>query len=307
MKELTNIIKKFHPEFFINFLDIGAQGGIPSEWVQARSIIKTIGFEPVHDKYKNLQNKFPSDKWFNTALWNSSGQVNFFITPNSDYSSILEPNVDVFEDFGKGKAVKKFKTTKLDTNYADELIDKCDFMKLDVQGGELEVLKGAENLLKDVKGICTEVSFVELYKNQALFGDVDTFLRKKGFKFISFYGAMIWSTKEARNQKGRIARLLQSNAIYIKDSNLERDNLIALIIEAAYGLPDLSIKRLKYIPNPLREELHNVLKRLIKNTSATKIPGRHRIAKTMWNILSKIDERPFLNSNFLWFNSIFRK
>ena len=83
-----------------------------------------------------------------------------------------------------------------------------------------------------------EVSFVELYKKQALFGDVDTFLRKKGFKFISFYGAMIWSTKEARKQKGRIARLLQSNAIYVKDSNLERDNLIALLIEASYGLPD---------------------------------------------------------------------
>ena len=180
-------------------------------------------------------------------------------------------------------------------------------MKLDVQGGELEVLKGSDNLLKDVKGICTEVSFVELYKKQALFGDVDTFLRKKGFKFISFYGAMIWSTKEARNQKGRIARLLQSNAIYIKDSNHERDNLISLLIEAAYGLPDLSMKRLKYIPNPLREELHDVLKRLIKNTSATKIPGRNRIAKTMWNIISKIDERPFLNSNLLWYNSIFSK
>ena len=180
-------------------------------------------------------------------------------------------------------------------------------MKLDVQGGELEVLKGSDNLLKDVKGICTEVSFVELYKKQALFGDVDTFLRKKGFKFISFYGAMIWSTKEARKQKGRIARLLQSNAIYVKDSNLERDNLIALLIEASYGLPDLSIKRLKHIPNPLREELHDVLKGLIKNTTATRIPGRNRIAKTMWNIISKIDERPFLNSNFLWSNSFFKK
>ena len=70
---------------------------------------------------------------------------------------------------------------------------------------------------------------------------------------------------------------------------------------------NITKKRLKHIPNPLREELHNVLKGLIKNTSATKIPGRHRIAKTMWNIISKIDEKPFLNSNILWYKIFLRK
>ena len=62
MKELIKIIKKYYPEFSMDFLDVGSADGIPSEWVQSRSIIKTIGFEPVHDKYKDLQNQFPSDK-----------------------------------------------------------------------------------------------------------------------------------------------------------------------------------------------------------------------------------------------------
>ncbi len=307
MKDIINSIKKFDPNFKINFLDVGAQGGLQEEWEDTKSIIRTIGFEPVLDKYEILKYKFPEDKWFNTALWSSKSQIDFYETPADDYSSALKPKVSTFSDFGRELSIKDFKIKRINTDTIDNLIDECDFIKLDVQGAELEVLKGAENTLKNVTGLCLEVSFIEVYENQALFGDIDKFLRERGFKFISFYGAMLARTKEARKERGRIARLVGSNAVYIKESDTLKNNILSIIIEATYGLPDLAIKRLKNIPEPLSKDLQKGLKKMIRNTSVYKIPGRFRFAKFLWKLISYFDERPYYFSNKLWKNSLPKK
>jgi hypothetical protein len=62
-----------------------------------------------------------------------------------------------------------------------------DFIKLDTQGSELDLLEGAEaTLAGDVFGIEVEVEFTDLYTGQALFPDVHAFLTNHGFEFIDF-------------------------------------------------------------------------------------------------------------------------
>ena len=58
-------------------------------------------------------------------------------------------------------------------------IKNIDFIKIDVQGAELDIFKGAKEHLAQVLTIVSEVEFVPIYKNQPLFGDVYSFLKKK--------------------------------------------------------------------------------------------------------------------------------
>lgn len=65
-------------------------------------------------------------------------------------------------------------------------LDFIDFIKLDTQGTEQEILKSAADKLKDkrIGLIYSEVTFIEAYKNQNLFSDPEIYLRKHGYEFI---------------------------------------------------------------------------------------------------------------------------
>lgn len=65
-------------------------------------------------------------------------------------------------------------------------------MKLDIQGGELAVLQGAEKTLDQCLGLEIEVEFVQIYKDQPLFGDICALLGSKGMEFIDFTHLNRW-------------------------------------------------------------------------------------------------------------------
>ena len=67
-----------------------------------------------------------------------------------------------------------------------------DFIKLDIQGGELNVLKGAKNKLNECFGIEVEVEFISIYLNQPLFSDIDRIFKTKNFVFIDFINMTRW-------------------------------------------------------------------------------------------------------------------
>ena len=68
----------------------------------------------------------------------------------------------------------------------DHPFTTSDFIKIDVQGSELDVLKGATKTLKNSLGLCVEVEFLPVYLDQPLFGDVCKLLAEQGFEFIDF-------------------------------------------------------------------------------------------------------------------------
>lgn len=61
---------------------------------------------------------------------------------------------------------------------ANTAVPRADFLKLNIQGGELPVLNGATSALNDALGVQTEVSFVESYVGRPMFSDVDAYLRE---------------------------------------------------------------------------------------------------------------------------------
>ena len=112
-------------------------------------------------------------------------------------SSIYEPNRQFIDLFPEPERNDIVDTVKLPSETVDrvaqQLNAKFDVIKLDVQGAELDVLKGATNSLAHTLAIDIEVEFCELYKDQPLFDQVFSFLRKSGFEFIDFTYIYRWS------------------------------------------------------------------------------------------------------------------
>jgi hypothetical protein len=114
-------------------------------------------------------------------------EVEFKITNNGQSSSILDfgthrvhhPDVYFIE-------TQRHKTITIDTFYKNNNLDKelYDFWNFDIQGAELLALQGGIDSLKYVKALYLEVNSEEVYKNNALIGDLDTFLLKYNFKRV---------------------------------------------------------------------------------------------------------------------------
>jgi Methyltransferase FkbM domain len=99
-----------------------------------------------------------------------------------------------------------------------------DFMKLNVQGAELEILKGAERALESVTGLQVEMSFVESYRGRPFFADIDVFLREHSFSFFDFIGHHCIGRKESpitvQNAPGLyplLDQLIEGHGVYFKD------------------------------------------------------------------------------------------
>jgi FkbM family methyltransferase len=121
------------------------------------------------------------------ALGNTTGEVEMFVeTANHGMSSsVLEPGSHL-ESYPQitFDTKEKVKIDKLDNLEFDR--SKFNALNLDVQGYELEVLKGAANTLDTINIIFTEVNFAEVYKGCGKLVDIDEFLRGYGFgRFFS--------------------------------------------------------------------------------------------------------------------------
>ena len=66
-----------------------------------------------------------------------------------------------------------------------DLSKKTLFLKIDTQGYEFQVLKGAEKILKKFEGILVEVSLIELYEGQKNWLEIVEFIQSHGFKLWS--------------------------------------------------------------------------------------------------------------------------
>jgi len=94
-----------------------------------------------------------------------------------------------------------------------------EFMKIDTQGTEYEILQGARRTLAErTSALFIEVEFCEIYAGQKLFSDLERLLRDQGFAFFGFHSTHERSRKMLDKKRfiGR-ERLLHADAIFFKD------------------------------------------------------------------------------------------
>lgn len=153
-------------------------------------------FEPVPELYAKAIEKTkdrPNVSIYQKALADKNGFADFYVSSfsgNPDKptasSSLLAPTGHLSAWSGiKFKKKISVPTITLDTWAEKNKINHIDFIWLDTQGSELSILKSATRILQTVKAILIEVEFVELYKDQPLFKDINKWLESKGFKCVA--------------------------------------------------------------------------------------------------------------------------
>ncbi|MDH3972686.1 MAG: FkbM family methyltransferase [Deltaproteobacteria bacterium] len=190
----------------ISVIDCGARGGGERQWSSLTNNMILYGFDPDKDECDHLneqaKNKGLDHFYYPLCLAeNNDKNRDFYIAKCCDSSSLYPPNEELLKRFKQsvwGKTVytfdslktdkiEKVSTTSLDIWAEENNIKEVDFIKLDVQGAELEVLKGGKKLLKSTLGLNIEVWFLPLYRGIPLFSDIDSFVRSEDFDFYSMH------------------------------------------------------------------------------------------------------------------------
>ncbi len=156
-------------------------------WVEANSKL----LEPLVKKTQSIiSNDMMDQKYFNVLLSSTNNEDrDFYVTNNGQSSSMLKlgthknyyPDIYVTE-------IQKTTTIRFDKLIEDHKINifDYDFINLDVQGAELEVLKGFGDIIKNknIKAIYSEVNFEELYVGAPHIIFLSAFLEEYGFKLV---------------------------------------------------------------------------------------------------------------------------
>lgn len=123
------------------------------------------------------------------AIGSAPGTASMNISRSDDSSSLLEIGAGQLKVFPGTEKVDtvEVEVTTLDT-VLDQPLNRPCLLKIDVQGLELEVLKGAAATLGQVDEALIECSFVELYEGQAMADEVVELMLAAGLRLTGVYG-----------------------------------------------------------------------------------------------------------------------
>jgi FkbM family methyltransferase len=157
------------------------------------------------------------------ALSDRSGIETLYVTKEPMCSSLLEPNSQLLNRFLHLADLvaldyqEEVEISTLDVFCEIEGIQEIDFLKIDVQGAGLQVLKGSKKLLShSVFAIQIEVEFSPLYKNEALFAEVDQYVRSQGFVLFDMFIPQR-GVRSPISSQVRPGQVLWTDVIYLRD------------------------------------------------------------------------------------------
>lgn len=172
-------------------LDVGANAGQFAEELRLSGFRgRIVSFEPLKDAYSTLQRTSTSDPiWqaFNIALGSTTGKSTIHVAGNSYSSSLLEMLPTHESAAPESKYIREEEiTVKTLDEMLPELISssKSIWLKIDTQGFEYEVIKGAEKSLPLINTIQMEISLTPLYDGAPDFQDMVSLMRNKGYSII---------------------------------------------------------------------------------------------------------------------------
>jgi FkbM family methyltransferase len=172
-------------------IDAGANRGQFTLYALARfPSADIIAFEPLPNAREHMVRLFQGEDRVEVApfaLGETEGEVDIHLSARDDSSSLLPiggRQVSIFPGTEEVGTIRASLRT-LDDVLADREIARPALLKVDVQGFELPVLRGAEQTLRSLDQILIEASFVELYEGQALFPEVSHHLEDHGFHLVS--------------------------------------------------------------------------------------------------------------------------
>jgi len=219
----------------LHCVDLGARAGMPEHWQPYAAHLTIDAFEPDEQALDKGYKQKEGATWFPIGLARHSGRAKFFVLGGASGSSLYPPNEPVISQYSRDRYWRLRETRELPFLSFSDYIAKYDrptpeLIKLDTQGSELDILSSLDDAhWPSVLVVETEVEFLELYKGQPMFRDVDAFLAAKGFELLDLrthraylhkgdssdhYLRQYFDLAELRTDYS--ARLLAGDAIYIR-------------------------------------------------------------------------------------------
>jgi FkbM family methyltransferase len=202
------------PRTIQTVFDIGANNGeFSKESLAHLPNARVYAFEPLADCFKTLTSRFAGTSNFHAfqvALGDTSGQAQIqrsSFHPSSSLRTMADLHKELYPKTA-GSFEETVTIARLDDIAKDIPLEGNILIKLDVQGFEDKVIAGGMETFKRASLILIETSFVELYKDQPLFGDIHRQLTELGF---SYYG----SAAEHRNPN--TGELLYQDSIFVRN------------------------------------------------------------------------------------------
>ncbi len=175
-------------------------------------------FEPSSNTFQQLQQnvqQYPTVQCFQLALGSSKKTAQMAIEDSSDRSFLLDESSD---EANSSKASEEVQVDTLDSFCNEQKVDHINFLKIDTEGGDLDVLNGATSLLKEQRVDIVEVEAGMNPKNElhVPFESLKSFLESHGYYLFGIYEQVNeWPTKSPN--------LRRTNPIFLSQPTIERN------------------------------------------------------------------------------------
>ena len=186
------VIAKYLPSAPVILEAGAADGASTSEMAKFWPAARIHAFEPVPEAMRLTEQATSNVRdrvsLYPCALGSTPGQFEMNVSGGGDAggsqsSSLLTPSghLDEYQNVVFKQRIE-VEVVRLDDWAQQEGVEKLDFLWLDLQGFELEALRGAEKLLSGVSAIHTEVSHRQLYEGGVLYPELESWLVQRGFR-----------------------------------------------------------------------------------------------------------------------------
>jgi len=214
-------------------LDIGARRGPTPDLLPLAAASEVTCFEPDPEECAELTRRFANDatwrgiRFLPEALSEEGGPRRLHLTRSRGASTLLEPILEIGQRFSREKYVWVDQTIDIETTTLDEAaaryrLEDTVFVKIDVEGLELEILRsGASLLASSVQAIRCEVSFLPIRREQPTYSDIQEFLDGFGFRPMGFCELHEWRRRRSKARAERLSfsrgQIAHGDMLFLRD------------------------------------------------------------------------------------------
>ena len=214
-RKTTSFAKKLLKDNHLVIADIGSTGGLDSKWYPILNGLKVYAFDPDERSFnKTLENLVV----INSALWSGHKKLEIYLTKFPSASSVFKPNTYLLDKFLNYECHEIIGSAEVNAITLDEALmglNTLDFIKIDTEGADLEILFGAKNFLKStVLGMQIEVQFIERNIGSPLFSDIDPVVRASGYWLLELK-KQSWIRRSNIFNVQSVPQLIWADAIYM--------------------------------------------------------------------------------------------